>query len=77
MLNILCFCLLSAGIPESVLSRAREVAEFEDKGEPIQPKEDARQGAGPLTLASSEVGLTCARIDSKPCPNTAREYPAG
>lgn len=48
----------SAGIPESVLSRAREVAEFEDRGEPIQPVMDERQGlgGGPLTLASSEVG---------------------
>lgn len=44
------------GIPESLLSRAREVAEFEDRGEPIQARNDARQGAAPLTLASPEVG---------------------
>eukprot|EP00752_Nemacystus_decipiens_P013400 g11865.t1 len=48
-------CAQLAGIPESVLSRAREVAGSEDSGKPIQPMEDARQGAGLLTLASSEV----------------------
>eukprot|EP00903_Cladosiphon_okamuranus_P011998 g11267.t1 len=48
-------CAQLAGIPECVLSRAREVVGFEDRGEPIQPKRGGRQGAGPLTLASPEV----------------------
>lgn len=38
-----------------MLSRAREVVGFEDRGERIQPKEDGRHGVGPLTLASPEV----------------------
>ncbi|CAM9117808.1 unnamed protein product [Pylaiella littoralis] len=48
-------CAQVAGIPESVLTRAREVAGFEDRGEPIQARKDARQGGGQLTLASPEV----------------------
>ena len=49
------FAKSSAGIPESVLSRAREVAGLEDRGEPIKPTGDGRQGAGPLTLESPKV----------------------
>lgn len=46
---------MGAGIPESVLSRAREIAEFEDRGEPVQAKEDSRREGGALTLASPDV----------------------
>lgn len=34
------------------------MAGFEDRGEPIQARKDARQGGGQLTLASPEVGWT-------------------
>lgn len=51
------FCGVGAitGIPADVLSRAREVAEFEDKGEPIQARTARQRKSGPVTLVSSKV----------------------
>ncbi|CAN0548823.1 unnamed protein product, partial [Ectocarpus sp. 12 AP-2014] len=48
-------CAQVAGISEDVLKRAREVAGFEDRGEPIRAREEGRQGAKQLTMASPKV----------------------
>lgn len=44
-----------SGVPHPVLSRAKKITEFEDRGEPIRARQAGRLEGQALTLASAKV----------------------